>query len=327
MARIIFSRFSIRKTASRLLLPLLLFCTSNAAIAAMTKPTVTVDGPVVTLGDVLLDARAAQDHVIAAAPQPGKSMTLSRFDIDRAMANAGLAEGLDDSRGYVTISRRGKKVPPEILEARIMDKIAQNGGPDRLKIRLTGLRSPLYIAPQADLGDIEIENLSHDERSGRFTATIAIAQENGVWNRTTLSGLAEPVRLVPVLVRALSDDDIISRSDIDWIELPERRINRTMILESADLIGLSPTRTVRAGTPLRMSEVQKPVLVEKGAFVTMQVRHGGLMLSATGKAMQDGALGDFIRLINTSTNRTIEAQVAGLGVVNVLSHVTLSANQ
>ncbi|RMF17209.1 MAG: flagella basal body P-ring formation protein FlgA, partial [Alphaproteobacteria bacterium] len=64
-------------------------------------------------------------------------------------------------------------------------------------------------------------------------------------------------------------------------------------------------------------DIERPVLVRKGSLVTMQVRHGAMVLSAIGKAMQDGALGDSILLLNPRTRRTVEGTVVAAGRVDI----------
>jgi flagella basal body P-ring formation protein FlgA len=310
-----------------------LLMTSPLAMAMMTKSSATVNGPLITLGDVLLtlpdqiSAQKAAETVLASAPLPGESLTLSRFDIDRALQKAGFAHGLENASGYIKITRAGHRVPEEIILKKLADDISRSGNHEQVSVRLTNMSNPLYAALSADLGKLRIEALSVDETTGRFTATLAIPHDEGNWNRVALSGMAEPTAMIPVLVRNMNSDEVISRSDIDWIEMSERRINRTMIRDASELIGLAPVRMLRAGQALRTSQVQRPLLVTKGSVVTMFVRNGALTVSATGKAMQDGAKGDFIRLLNTASNRTVEARVTASGVVEVMNRAVVAASQ
>lgn len=53
--------------------------------------------------------------------------------------------------------------------------------------------------------------------------------------------------------------------------------------------------------------------VRRGDFVNLSYEMPGMSLSMRARALEDGAVGQGIRLINTSSNRTIDAVVTGPG--------------
>ena len=53
--------------------------------------------------------------------------------------------------------------------------------------------------------------------------------------------------------------------------------------------------------------------VRRGETVTLEYAAPGLSLSMRARALEDGAVGDSVRFLNTSSNRTIEAVVTGPG--------------
>ncbi len=292
--------------------------------AATLRSHVEVRDAMVRLGDLLDDAGAAADRVVAPAPQPGERASLSVHDIAAAARDAGLSFR-SNGVGFVTVARLGQAVAEQDLEERITRALASRGGKGPFRIRITSHRGPLYLPLSADRSELQVESIDFDRRSGRFSATLALPGDGGLKRRISLSGVAEAERHVPVLTHALGPGDVITARDIDWIRMPARQVNRTMITDDALLLGREPVRPLRAGAPLRLSEVQRPLLVHKGAIVTMIVQRGGLLLSATGKAMQDGARDEVIRLQNTSTRRVIEGRVAGPERVHVMLPGALAA--
>ncbi len=292
--------------------------------AATLRNHVEVRDAMVRLGDLLDDAGAAADRVVAPAPQPGESTTLSVREIAAKARDAGLSFK-SNGIGYVTVARLGQAVAEQDLEERIVKALAARGGKGPFRIRITGRRGPLYLPLSADRADLRVESIDFDRRSGRFSATLALPGDGGLRRRISLSGVAEAERYVPVLTQSLGPGDVIAARDIDWIRVPARQVNRTMITDDSLLLGLEPVRPLRAGVPLRLSEVRRPVLVHKGTIVTMIVQRGGLLLSATGKAMQDGARDEVIRLQNVSTRRIIEGRVAGPERVEVMLPNTFAA--
>lgn len=120
---------------------------------------------------------------------------------------------------------------------------------------------------------------------------------------------ATEMTTVPGLARTLMPGDIITASDIAWVSVPARQVTQTMITDQDSLIGLAVRRPMGANTPVRFSDVQRPVLVKRGALVTMIVKTPTMTLSATGRAQENGGQGDQIRLTNTASNLTVQGTV------------------
>jgi len=51
--------------------------------------------------------------------------------------------------------------------------------------------------------------------------------------------------------------------------------------------------------------------------VTINIRSGGLTITTAGRALADGAMGDLVRVVASSTNRTLDAEVEASGSVRV----------
>ena len=63
--------------------------------------------------------------------------------------------------------------------------------------------------------------------------------------------------------------------------------------------------------PLRAGDFRKPIVVTKNSLVTMVVQTPYMLLTAQGRAIQDGAMGDAIRVMNTFSKVTVDAVVEG----------------
>lgn len=294
---------------------LALICCSLPAMADELREVVQVEGSHVLLGDLLYDAGAASERRVAFAPAPGESAMLALAEIRRVAAEAGLDAEISGP-AHIRIERSGQIVPEDILHDALIDALGLSGP---VGLRIGQGRLPLHVPLGSDPADVRIEAAHLDDRSGRFQAVAVTPLGEGREARTDLSGIAEPELMVPVAVRPLAPGETIRKADLDWNPMPLRRVNRTMITDLSMLIGMEPVRMLRQGQPLRLSDVRRPILVAKGALVTMTMRRGNMLLSATGKAMQDGSNGDIVRLQNIATGRTIEARVEGADRVSVLA--------
>ena len=73
-------------------------------------------------------------------------------------------------------------------------------------------------------------------------------------------------------------------------------------------------RAVRAGEALRMSDLRQATLIRRGELVVMTVGSAAtFQISVKAEALQDGKLGEQIRLRNTESGRTLSAIVTGKG--------------
>ncbi|HEX2592320.1 MAG TPA: flagellar basal body P-ring formation chaperone FlgA [Rhizomicrobium sp.] len=82
-----------------------------------------------------------------------------------------------------------------------------------------------------------------------------------------------------------------------------------------DLSGMEARRYLRAGETVRADDVRHPVVVAKGSLVTMTFEAPGIMLTATGKAMSEGGVGETVTVVNPVSYRQIICTVTGPGMV------------
>jgi len=73
-------------------------------------------------------------------------------------------------------------------------------------------------------------------------------------------------------------------------------------------------RDMQAGVPLRSHDVRRATLVKQGQAVILTIgQSGGFAISARVEAMQDGKMGEQIRLKNPESGRIITGVVTGTG--------------
>ncbi|MCW0181445.1 flagellar basal body P-ring formation chaperone FlgA [Zavarzinia sp.] len=131
-------------------------------------------------------------------------------------------------------------------------------------------------------------------------------------------GLAIPVRaedagtIVPVLLRDIATGEVLNADDLTDGAIATALPANTA--ESADqLVGMAARKPLRAGRPVSLSEVRRPILVNKGSLLTVRVSMPGIELSTTAKAIEQGAMGEVIRVMNLTSNRVVQAVVSGAG--------------
>ena len=309
---------TIRLLAAGLALLAALLATQPAIAATLVqlRGEIVVDGPEITLGDLFEGTGERAAAHVAAAPAPG------RRSVFRAAAIAALARdnGLDwhRPRGKRTVAvRRASHVVArrEILDQLTMALLERTDLAD-LEVEIADRNLAVHVATD-QASTVAIEDLRFDPRRGRFSATLVTPADHPQATRMAVRGRVHEVISVPVLRRHAAVGQVIDAADLTSQRIRIARLGRNAIIDPADAVGKSARRPLRPGRALRAGDLRRPVAVAKGALVTMVYSADGLLLTASGRALEAGAKGDVIRVVNTHSHQTVEALVARAGEVIV----------
>ncbi len=299
----------------------------NPASAAELQllPRIVVDGDVITLGHLFGDMGEAGEIVVARSPEPGKRITITVASIHRAVRDQGLAWMPLRGLKRITVNRPGRRIPNFEIETAIRHALAGDIRGDGLSITLANRNQALFVATDAAPG-LEVENISYDARTGRFAASLVAAAGTVHETRAEFSGRAIETVELPVLSRAMKKGEIIGDGDIEWLDWQAKRIPRDAITDVADLVGQAARRSLRPDVPLRARDVGEPIVVAKGSAVRLVYRTPIMVLTAGGRALEDGAMGAIIRIRNSKTKVVVEARVDSPNILIVTGSTFLALN-
>jgi flagella basal body P-ring formation protein FlgA len=308
-----------------LALAALLAAAAFTADAATLRPQVTVEDNLVRLGDLFDDLGIGADIAIANAPAPGRRITFDTatlMEIARAYRISWRPQSRFDR---VVVERSGRIIQKQEIVAHLADALKADGMRRDSEIEIVG-RSVEIAVPVDAPSTIEVRNLSFDRQSGRFTAAVIAGGGSAAAQRLTVSGKVHDTASVPVLRRAVSPGEVIRKDDVEMVRIREDRAGRDIIADPQRLIGTTPRFRLRAHEPVRDSDTRPPVIVARNSTVTIMLRTGSLMLTAQGRASEDGAKGDTIRVVNLQSKKTIEAVVSGPDHVTIYpgNHVAVN---
>ena len=85
----------------------------------------------------------------------------------------------------------------------------------------------------------------------------------------------------------------------------------------SDIVGMAAARTLLPGQSIPMASVAPPRALRAGAPVKMIYVDGGLTITARGSALQDGAVGQLVKVRNDDSGVTVSGRVRGDGSVLV----------
>jgi flagella basal body P-ring formation protein FlgA len=134
----------------------------------------------------------------------------------------------------------------------------------------------------------------------------AVAQDTGA------AGLAPPTPRVVIYPGDVIRDAMLS-------DLPDgvARGVGPFAETRSEVIGKMARRTLLPGGAIPLAAVDYPRLVVNGGEVKLVYINGGLTISAIGMALQDGAVGDFVKVRNDDSGITVIGVVLPDGAVRV----------
>lgn len=298
------------KNAKRSLTALILgaacaIAAAHATEAATLKTDLSVNGETILLGDLFADAGEAAHVPVAAAPAPGQSVRIAAWSLQRLAALNGLEWTNALSLETVEVRRASRQLTQLDVEAAIHTLLTSEFAGRDMEIRLN--HSQFTVNLPVDGEDPSFNLASYDAQSGRFEVRLNLPSGRPM----TVSGTAKEVMQVPVLARPVERGQTISEADLDWVRLPIERLGSHLVTNPDELIGKAAKRPLRSGQPLSLADLAMPIAVAKGALVTMTFDVPGMSLTDTGRATQQGSLGDIIAVLNPRSHRTVYGVITG----------------
>lgn len=118
---------------------------------------------------------------------------------------------------------------------------------------------------------------------------------------------------LPTLVarRVIAPGEIVSPTDFAVEMKAARRGPEAQAVGAEGLAGLETRATLQPGEPVDRDLFKRPVLVKPGALATLIVEGGAFSIKTIVDPLEQGVLGQEIRVRNIETRREVEAKVVG----------------
>jgi flagellar basal body P-ring formation protein FlgA len=295
----------------------------SGAAPVTLRRDVTVTGEIVRLGDLFLNTGDRAQASVAHAPAPGASAVLDADWLAETARLYGLSWRPASRNVRLVVRRASRTIERDNIARRIAAQLQDRGLGGKLKIALD-LRVATVHLP-VDAGDtFAIRELRHDERSGRLVAKLVAPAKNPIYSMR-ITGRLQKMITVPVLTRLVRRGEIVRAHDIALRSMDRAQVPVNAVIERDDIVGQSARRTLPSGTPLRDGDLEAPTLVRRGALVTMEITTPMMRLTARGKALDNGTLGETVRIRNIQSKRVIQGEVVGLDRVRIAPAGSLAA--
>jgi len=293
-------------------------CAAQTTIVA--RHHAMVEGAEIRLSDVFEGIRPEDDAILAVAPVYGRSVTYDSGVLTRLAQKHRLAWRPASGAEKAVLTRSCARVTSDVLARAVLEK-AMAAAPDlvaeegRVEVVFEG-RAPELVLPPHRGAAFSLADFSYDAATRRFRAR-AGGEEAGEGGQIFLAGVLRVNRSVPVLARSLEKGSVIGRNDLKQAIVAENRLGSDIIVREEDLLGKELRHDHGEGNYVRTADVAPPRLVMRGHVVMLKIETPLMLITAQGRAMEDGARGDVVRVKNIQSNRVVEGEVVADGVVVV----------
>lgn len=312
----------IRTTLASISTLLLLALPAAAADEFIASPalraSVTVTSDVVRIGDLIENAGSAALIPVYRSPDLGTTGTLTVgqvLSVLRAKQVIGVTTG--DIK-EVQVTRLARTLASKDIQNAVTAALERRFGlGEAANITVTFDRSAEMRLDASNTGALEPVATRYDARSGRFDIAFEIANDNHVApTKLRFTGTAIETVEVAVLTRDIDRAELLKSSDVSLERRPKAEVPGEPAARDRS-IGMQLRRAMRAGTPLRVADIVKPDFVLRDQAVTIIYQVPGLYLTTRGKAIENGAEGDTVSVLNLQSKRTLTGVVTGRGQVTV----------
>lgn len=282
--------------------------------AASLRPQTTLGTPVVRLADLFDDAGTEADRVLGPAPPPGARIVVEARQLAAIARQFGVDWRPVSGAERIVLDRPGRMLPREDVLTALRAALPALAEGSEADLELQAYPAPLL--PPDSHPQVSIEQIDQ-ETGGRFTAQVAVLAEGIDIQRFRLAGTVVQMVELPVPVRRLLPGTLIQPDDLRLTRIRSTLIRGDVVQSVAQAIGQSVRTAVMPGQPLPAADLTRPLAVAKGANVIMQLNAPGLQLLGQGRALDQGAIGDRIMVLNPASRAVMEAEITGRDRVRV----------
>lgn len=309
----------------------LLLLASNAAggvaraDAASLRHQVEIQAETVHLSDLFAGLQPGQDCDIGPAPAPGSRIVVPPAQLAAIAGEFGVDWLPTSTYQATTIERAARLVTKDEILAALEPTLLSDGAAPDSDISLSAFVSPML--PTEQTGAPDVQTLDYDQISGRFSATLLFAAAGTEPITLRVVGRAQARTSVLALTHSLPAGTVLSAADLHVVRVATSTVHGSPVVAADEAVGLSLRRAMSESAPLLREMLFRPMLVERGRQVVLKVEGSGITLTAAGTALEAGAAGDRIRVINALSRAILVGQISGNGQVQIdpgTTPVTLS---
>jgi flagellar basal body P-ring formation protein FlgA len=283
------------------------------------RANVTVESDIVRIGDMVDNAGLAAQIAIYRAPDLGTTGSLPTAQVI-AVLQAHKVIGVDtrDIKS-VSVTRLARTIESREIESQVAQALEHRKGlGDAANLSLTFDKEISDVRLEAwNTGAMQRVSARYEPRNGRFEVSFEVANDvNSARTQLRFTGVAIETVEAAVLTRNVDRGEVLKSSDVIAERRPKAEVAGD-VAARGQAVGMQMRKQLRAGQALKAADLAKPDLVQRDDNVTLIYETTGLYLTMRGKALDSGADGDNVSVLNLQSKRTVSGVIVGRGQVAI----------
>jgi flagellar basal body P-ring formation protein FlgA len=299
----------------RILVLILCLLACGQTQASSLRSMTTLHGPNVYLRDLFDDAGVNADRVLGPGPDPGGRIIIEAPQLNAIARQYNVAWRSVSRADRAVLEWPGRPMKKEEAIEAVRLAVTAGGAPDNIEIELPGFTPP--IVPAEATPESTVSQLDYDPNTGRFTAALTVTAEGMNPIDTRVSGRVDEIVEAPVALTRLLPETVLRADDVRIARVRAAILQNEVARSIDQIVGMQLRRPVAAGQPLRLADLTRPPLVQRGATVQIELSAAGLSVTGQAVALDAGAEGEKVRVQNLTSHAFLFAQVIGPGRVRV----------
>lgn len=165
------------------------------------------------------------------------------------------------------------------------------------------------VSLQGEKISYEVKSIREESYIGDSTFTVVVSDEGTLLREIPVRVRMEVAIEVVVSTKYLHRDSEIGQGDIKLVRKWFTQMPVHVVTNMEDALGKRLYSDVMQNSEIKRNMLKSIKTIKRGKIVKVVLESGPMMIMTFGLCEEDGSRGDFIRVRNTSSNKTIYARI------------------
>jgi flagella basal body P-ring formation protein FlgA len=290
------------------------------------KENVTVNDDVVRLGDLFEQPLSMGDSPVAQAPLPGQTIVLDNRFLRSLIRAYSLDWAPASKYQRILVARAAQKIDPNQVNQQVKDALRDYLGTDKEVEIAFDVGDTNLVLPTNVEATFAVQDIRFDPASQRFAVQLVVPASGPTLISRQLAGSVYETVQLPVLARSVAPGEVIQLSDLDWMAVRIDHVAANAVTDPKQLVGMTARRPLRSNQMLRVNDVAMAPTIHRGSMITLLVQTENMTLTTQGRALEDAAIGQPIRVVNPMSNKTLTGVVKDPTTVSIPLASAMASN-
>ena len=295
-------------------LPLL--ASNDESVNLTLRDRVCIYRPAIMLSDLVkekIDKR--EDRLIVSSPPWGSEKVLTKnFIQSRVPKGKFLINGSEKVIVRRPLVDRTDEVLDRLsgLVRKEVTKIFSDIVTDSITVEFERAPEEILLPP----GSFKLDYRLPGKLLGYTVINFEVASDTGFRKHLAVGCRFHIHVICAVSKRKIVKGERISGNDIEWKKIDLAHCTEKPVINGKDIVNMRARRFIPQGVVIPISAVEEYPVVLKGSEVSIDISKGNLHITARGRSLEDGNLGERILVKNLVNNKIKKYQVIGPGKVS-----------